>query len=433
MDKITYFQIDLVPILALIIIYVDSTRRLKASHLGMLRAIMLMLIGVLSCNAASWALDGLTMPWVNTALWIVNLVYFTLCVVVAYVWLLYICTILFSDWHNYDIRYACAVAAIPMFVFLIMLALTPRFGLVFSISEDNVYSRGRFILVQQAISLGYLIAGSVLALIARSKEYMPDKRRYCMTIASFVFLPAIGGVLQIVAFGSDLVWPCTTAGFIYMYINLQHMQILLDSLTGLNNRSSLHQFMQNTQKNRSEPWYFILIDINGFKRINNRFGHLAGDEVLRDVADMLRNFFDHSEAYLSRYGGDEFAIILFDCDNDDMANDIIDALKEEIVQLGKRCRMPVNLSVSAGFSRCEGTTPAEQVLIDTAKGAMRQDKLRSIIISDPAEDSAPAAAPAAAPAVQDIPTEEQLLEGGVTAAELEAELRALTGDGALDE
>ena len=235
MSKITYFQIDLVPILALIVLLVDSFKRLKASHLGLLRTVMLMLIGVLSCDAASWMLEGLPMPWVSKAMWSVNLIYFALCVAVAYVWLVYVCTMLFSDWHNYDIRYACAIAALPMLAYFVMLVLTPKYGLLFTINENNTYGRGKFILIQQSLSLGYLLAAAALALVARRKEYMPDKRRYCMTMAGFAILPAIGGVMQMLAFGSDLLWPCATAGFIYMYINLQHMQLHLDSLTAPNN------------------------------------------------------------------------------------------------------------------------------------------------------------------------------------------------------
>lgn len=84
-----------------------------------------------------------------------------------------------------------------------------------------------------------------------------------------------------------------------------------DSLTGLLNRnaimSALTAEIQNAQKYNS-PLCIALIDLDHFKQINDTFGHLAGDEVLRRSAERLQSSIRNSDA-IGRYGGEEFLII----------------------------------------------------------------------------------------------------------------------------
>ncbi|MGR9088670.1 MAG: GGDEF domain-containing protein, partial [Gammaproteobacteria bacterium] len=85
-----------------------------------------------------------------------------------------------------------------------------------------------------------------------------------------------------------------------------------DALTQCFNR---RYFNENIRQDcaRSEryghPLSLIILDIDHFKRINDSFGHLAGDQVLRDVAGILRGIVRSSDK-LSRYGGEEFAVLM---------------------------------------------------------------------------------------------------------------------------
>lgn len=87
-----------------------------------------------------------------------------------------------------------------------------------------------------------------------------------------------------------------------------------DALTGLYNKAAtkalIHEYLEK-EPDKSKPLAFLLLDLDGFKGINDSFGHLFGDGVLVDIAMTIRNFFRTSDI-IGRFGGDEFIIFLKD-------------------------------------------------------------------------------------------------------------------------
>lgn len=93
-------------------------------------------------------------------------------------------------------------------------------------------------------------------------------------------------------------------------------QAMRDSLTGLWNRRSVLDILSREQARAVRqliPVSIIMLDIDDFKRINDTYGHLAGDEVLREVARRLMSSFRPYDG-LGRYGGEEFLMVLPGCD-----------------------------------------------------------------------------------------------------------------------
>lgn len=89
---------------------------------------------------------------------------------------------------------------------------------------------------------------------------------------------------------------------------------LADDLTGLLNRRYLRELFRDSWSEMVSATgrvSLLLVDLDGFKQINDRFGHLAGDAVLRAVAHRLRTSF-RDEDRIVRYGGDEFVVVLVD-------------------------------------------------------------------------------------------------------------------------
>lgn len=81
-----------------------------------------------------------------------------------------------------------------------------------------------------------------------------------------------------------------------------------DALTNLPNRLSLDEFMESILPQK-KPFAFMFFDLDGFKEINDSYGHGFGDKLLIDVSIMLKKVFP-KDAYIVRTGGDEFVIVL---------------------------------------------------------------------------------------------------------------------------
>jgi len=95
-----------------------------------------------------------------------------------------------------------------------------------------------------------------------------------------------------------------------------HRLTMLDPLTGVHNRRSLDEFLQRAieQANRrSLPLAVLILDVDHFKKVNDRHGHMVGDSVLRGLAERLQHL-ARAEDLVARYGGEEFALVLHGTD-----------------------------------------------------------------------------------------------------------------------
>ena len=95
---------------------------------------------------------------------------------------------------------------------------------------------------------------------------------------------------------------------------LKHTQklIIIDSLTGLYNRRYFDLYLEKTiplSLRIDSPLTLMMIDIDHFKKINDNYGHLCGDEALKHISEIIKRNVRNSDAYV-RFGGEEFAIIL---------------------------------------------------------------------------------------------------------------------------
>ena len=99
-------------------------------------------------------------------------------------------------------------------------------------------------------------------------------------------------------------------------LNIKQLEnaVAIDPLTNCYNRRALSSFIESdiafAQRNKTEL-SVVMIDLDNFKIVNDIYGHLAGDEVLRSVSALLREGMRKSD-YLARYGGEEFMLVLPD-------------------------------------------------------------------------------------------------------------------------
>ena len=145
-----------------------------------------------------------------------------------------------------------------------------------------------------------------------------------------------------------------------------------DSLTSLYNRRYIEEQMTRLEISRTLPISIIVSDINGLKFINDSFGHLHGDEVIKSTAEVFKRTLRGYEL-ISRLGGDEFLIILENTSHEDCEK-VINRIQKECQ---KEQYASIGLSIALGYAT---KTSKDQSLVNTRKQAednMYQQKIYS--------------------------------------------------------
>lgn len=351
MNAVTYFQINFIPMIALIMMWMNTKRTLSFSWRNRaLRFIMLLMAILLGTNAAARMLDGRRMIGAKLWLGLCNMAYLAIMVFIAFLWLLYVYDILENGDGQRGKR--VLLPALPALAILLMILINPWTHWLFYIDAQNPYMRGKLFFVSAAVGIFYLVVASGLALIHFIKETVPEKKREDWCLAFAALLPLVGGILQIYFPRVELVWPLTVASLLMVYLNIQKDQVTQDGLTGLNNRRRLDQYLAELQERScdGEACYFILLDVDKFKKVNDTCGHVAGDMVLKLVAEQLKRTFGSMRAFLARYGGDEFVIIIRGSEEHEVEEKIRE-LKEGVAGLNWIENRPWELSISVGCAQ----------------------------------------------------------------------------------
>lgn len=148
-----------------------------------------------------------------------------------------------------------------------------------------------------------------------------------------------------------------------------------DALTGLLNRRSFDTILEQrlAQRQPDETVAMVLLDLDGFKQINDCHGHEFGDQVLRLAAQrLLQVFRDHDS--LTRIGGDEFAAILLVKPGDDPLLCVQDRIDRAFAEPLKVDGTEVRVGVSAGIAQCPQDTDSAAELYRCADRAMYVEK-----------------------------------------------------------
>jgi diguanylate cyclase (GGDEF)-like protein len=175
-------------------------------------------------------------------------------------------------------------------------------------------ARALFIRIEQPLRTAYWLAAAstgIICLLAVARLFS-----VLITPASETSMFSASGINPLVFLFCSLAQMSMSFAFMLMInYTLAHQLNTLattDSLTGLWNRRSLEN-QANRQlshcKRTGETLSVMMIDVDHFKRINDHFGHQAGDEVLRRLARLMQSIV-RSNDYLARYGGEEFCILL---------------------------------------------------------------------------------------------------------------------------
>jgi two-component system cell cycle response regulator len=157
-----------------------------------------------------------------------------------------------------------------------------------------------------------------------------------------------------------------------------------DGMTGLFNQSACYELLElelSNYRRYSVGVALILMDIDNFKSINDRWGHQEGDRILLELATTLKKETRDSDI-CCRFGGEEFAVIL------PFTNEPRDAFKiAERIRSGttKIMSSGQKITVSEGLALCDGSTQTSHTLVDRADRALCQAKRNGknkVVVSD---------------------------------------------------
>ena len=344
--------ISLLPLLVLTIMYIDACRDIHSFFIQrrVLRLLILLVWFVIVIDNLAWYLDGDTGPHMGFAVWLVNFIEFGLVSAIPYVWLLYVDAKLHGGGEMVHDRKRFAISMLPLTIYYIVLVSNPWTGLLFIIDIGNHYQRGPLYYIPYLLNLFFLCASVLLPLTERRHVRMVEQRRVCLYLALFSAIPLIGCVIQILNYDLWTAWPSSVLSLLLIYLMSQNQRFSEDSLTGLFNRGELDRYLLARHKSRNNAkWCFILMDVDDFKQINDLYGHAVGDEALQRTAGILKTVFGTYHAFLARYGGDEFSVVLDDKSQDEVEA-ILLQLTEEIQRRNADANRPYRLSISCGYA-----------------------------------------------------------------------------------
>ena len=141
-----------------------------------------------------------------------------------------------------------------------------------------------------------------------------------------------------------------TFAALQVYVRSCQQLISVDPLTKLNNRAEMERYIDHKMKNRNpnKDLYLFIMDMDYFKKINDKFGHVEGDEAITIAADAIRNAISKTGLNAFRYGGDEFVVsgeVKADFNPDEFCDSINEKLKEETEKREKE----YSLHMSIGY------------------------------------------------------------------------------------
>ena len=274
----------------------------------------------------------------NTLLFLMNMVF-------AFLWVCYADFKLFEDAGR--LRRRSPVRAIPAAVLCLLCVVNLFTEVFFGVTQDNVYYRAPLCVLPYVVTYGYLACGAILVFVNRKRV---DKYLF-MPVVIFLLPVCLGSLIQLHCYGIALVWVSAALGLTSLYVSLQNEESYLDGLTNLYNRGYLLNYMdylaKRAEKGRQASG--IMLDVNDFKYINDTYGHMEGDAVLRGVGKVLVRAVA-GKGVVARYGGDEFVILLPDA-AEETSRCVQKDILARLAEFNAAGTVPCPISLSMGAAR----------------------------------------------------------------------------------
>lgn len=340
---------------------------------------LMVLLNVLQCliDTAAFIVDG--KAGYHTLSKVLNVFLFVSGAIFAYSWVIYADYKLFTDMER--IKRIYPFVGIPAMLIIIGYLINLATPVFFVIDEYNIYRRTSLFPVAYAVIYFYLAYGVVLICSYRKKVH----KYLFLPVVLFVIPVIIGSLLQFFFYGYSLMWLGLSIGMIALFVNVQNEASYVDTLSGVFNRQYLNNilFMLSKKKATATVPAGIMLDIDNFKSINNRFGHTVGDDAISTVGKMLRTAVD-DQGIVCRYGGDEFVILIY-INSQKELRDMVDMIKKQEALFNQSEKKPYKINFSIGCGTYENMYESIDDFLKKMDTSMFEDKKRKIsegIMSD---------------------------------------------------
>lgn len=361
-------------ILLLLIILLSSKKPLRQGLLEEKIFYAMVVLNILQCILESAVLywDGNLGYGYRTLLVVLNDILFINTTIFSYLWVIYADFKLFADMKRIKKIYRfVAIPAVLVTIGCLINLVTPVF---FVIDEYNVYQRTDLFIIPYAVTYFYMAYGVIVIYAYRKKVH-----KYLFLPAILFMIPIIiGSLLQFFFYGYSLIWLGVAIGLVSLFVNVQNEASYVDKLSGLLNR----QYLNDILLMHSEKWDTarvlagIMLDIDGFKSINDKFGHLAGDNAIYVTGKILRKAVGN-KGISFRFGGDEF-VILMHINSQKEIMDMIDTIQTQATLFNESEKKPYKINFSIGYSTYESKHESIDDFLNKIDTYMYEDKKRKI-------------------------------------------------------
>lgn len=342
-------EVDLICIIILGIILFTQMRKVDDQRLNVLFRTVIVLAIITTSFDLIWTLISTNVIWAPIATRkIINIFYFLFLTLSCYYWFLYVMAFQKSKIFKNKLLYSCTL--IPLIIVCLLSILSYNNNIIFYINNNGLYQRGNYYFLQPALTYIYVFYPTITSLLKAFKdENYANKSKY-LSMSIFGIVPIIASLFQIHFQDVPLILIGGTIAVLQVFINNQEEQISIDSLTGLNNRHQLMNYLHTKMKNHKKNLYLVVIDIDYFKSINDLYGHIEGDHALTVIADAIRKISNKYKAFSARYGGDEFILVIDEEEEfkiKTLEKELNDLLQEEKQKL----KLDYTLSASVGYCK----------------------------------------------------------------------------------
>ncbi len=305
-------------------------------------------------ETVAFLIDGMDFFGARVLNYLSNSLCFLGTVTIGFLWSLYCDMRIYGNYKRmvHRMRFLCIPWFIEVAAILINLS---GCGLMFTISEANVYQRG------VGAPIGYvslvLYFGYSVLLVLRSRKN--GSNLHFFPIYYFIGPCLVGVLVQFLFYGITTSWISVAVAMVFVQMQTYAENIYKDELSGLFNRRFLDRTLENGPQ-AGGSFYGIMLDINDFKKINDSFGHSAGDRAISAFGDALfRSIPDGAKAI--RYAGDEFIVLLPGFDEPQVIL-AMDEIRAALDAINRSHAEPFTMHAAMGYAAYGADEDAETFL-----------------------------------------------------------------------